>query len=333
MTLPVRSPNAELKDGRFPIVALVGHGANMHDWALQAKGQPMKIHPATKAAACKALGGLAERSVAMADAINKGEDDANAPGTLPEEMALSVTSMGADFAKAMEAFMPKAAPQQQAPADPEVEMTAEMVAASEAQAAQQTKALDAIEKVMKARLTTKSVALVAKGLDAVADLRKAMSETPIAKSGAKKLTFSQYMKTHGSLFESFMALVMQFLPLLVSGDGAAAPAEGEPPPADDMTSSPGAVDMQKAIADATEKATAKAVDVAVAKAMEQVEAKIGERIAPMADQLTLIAKGREGSNTLPPEARPSPGTDKNGEMIPFQSLTDSMRARGLLKAS
>lgn len=324
MTLPVRSPNAELKDGRFPIVALVGHGANMHDWALQAKGQPMKIHPATKAAACKALGGLAERSVAMADAINKGEDDANAPGTLPEEMALSVTSMGADFAKAMEAFMPKAAPQQQAPADPEVEMTAEMVAASEAQAAQQTKALDAIEKVMKARLTTKNVAKIAKGLDAVAEFRKAASETPIAKGAAKKLTFSQYMKMQGTLLERFMALVMEFLPLLVAGDGGAA-MESEPAPAD--ASEPPAVDMAKTVTEAVEKAT----QLAVAKAMDQVGAKIDERLGPMNEQLTLISKSRDGSNALPPEARPGPGSDKDGDMIPFQSLTERMRAQGKLK--
>ena len=122
-----------------------------------------------------------------------------------------------------------------------------------------------------------------------------------------------------------MALVMEFLLLLVAGDGGA--MEGEPPPAD--ASEPPTVDMAKTIQEASEKAAT----VAVAKAMEQVDAKLDARLAPVSEQLTVISKSREGSNALPPEARPSPGSDKNAEMIPFQSLTDSMRARGMLKAS
>ena len=324
MTLPVRTPNAELKDPRFPLVALVAHGANMHDWAPQVlKGDnTVKINPATKTAACKALGGLAERSVAMADAINKGEDDPNAPATLPEEMALSVTNMGSDFAQAMAAFMPKAAPA--APADPEVEMTAEMVTAAQDQTAKQSTALDAIEKVMKSKLTMKNVVNVAKGLDNIATVRKALAETAIAKgSGPKRLTFKQYTAMQGSLFESFMNLIMQFLPMLAEADEPA-----EAPAAD--PSAPPAVDMSKAIAEGVEKAAT----LAVAKAMEQVDEKLNARLAPVNDQLVLISKSRDGSNVLPPEARPSPGADKDGDMIPFQSLTERMRAQGKLpKAS
>lgn len=334
MTTPVRSPNTQLRDGRFPLVAFVKHGANMRDFAPQIqKGLVMKINPGTKAAACKALGAFAERSVAMADAIGKGEDDPAAPALLPEEMALSVTTMGTDFAKEMGALLPQAAAAEPAaPAAPvapvapvapaDVEMTAEMVTSAESGIAKQDELVSVIEKGLKKALNSKNVVKVAKGLDDVAAFRKAMGDFPIAKAAAKKLTFGQYMKMQGTLLERFMQLVMEFLPLLAQADEEGPASAMEPVAAEPAApAGPSAEEMSKSITSA--------VEMAVAKSMAGMDAAITARLAPMGDQLIAIAKSREGSNGLPPEARPSPA-DGNTDVIPFTSLTDSMRQRGLL---
>lgn len=287
----------------------------------------MKINPATKAAACKALGSFAEKAVAMADVINKAEEDGAAAAALPTEMASSVTAMAADLAKEMGPLMPQASAadpaQPAAPADPEVEMTTEMTAAVEKDVAKMSTFADAVEKALQKSLTAANVAKVAKGLDDVAAFKKALGEMPVAKAGGpKKLAFSQWMKMQGSLLERFVSLVMEFLPMLSAAD-AMEPAPGsEPAPG-------GELDM------------AKTVDLAVAKSsaniLAQVEqllaSRFEQRLGAVTDQLTAIAKSRDGGNALPAGQKPD-ADDKDDVVIPFTSLNEQMRAKGKLpKAS
>jgi hypothetical protein len=297
----------------------------MRDFApLVMKGSDaMKINPATKTAVCKALGSLAERSVAMADAISKGEEDAGAPALLPEEMVKSVVALGSEFTTQMAAFMPQAAPAEPAVApskDPEVEMTAEMVtdSASTKMAAQ----LDTIEKGLKKSLTAGNVAKIAKGLEDVESLRKSLAEFPVAKGAApKKLSFSQYMKMQGTLLERFMQLVMEFLPVLTAADEEPLPEPAAEPP----------LDMSKSI----ETAVAKSAEATTLAVLTKVGELLDQRMGSVNEQLTSIAKSRDGGAGLPPEARPSAGGNADDDLcIPFTSLTERMRAKGQLpKAS
>jgi hypothetical protein len=293
----------------------------MRDFAPQVmKGiDAMKIHPATKTAVCKAFGSLAERAVAMADMISKGEDDPSAPSLLPEEMAKSVVAMGTDFTTMMAAFMPQAPPPaSEPPKDPEVEMTAEMVTDA---ATKMTAQVDIIEKRLKKSLSASNVAKVAKGLDDIDAFRKSLAEFPVTKGAApKKLSFSQYMKMQGTLLERFMALVMEFLPMLTAADEVTEPPAASQDPA---------VDMTKSIEDAVAKSAASTTNAVLAQVGEMLETRFGA----VNEQLTSIAKSRDGGAGLPAGTRASDGEDDE-LCIPFTSLTQRMRDKGQLpKAS
>lgn len=289
----------------------------------------MKINPATKAAACKALGTFAEKAVAMADVINKAEEDGGAAPALPVEMADSVTAMASDLAKEMGPLMPQssAAAQPAQPADPEVAMTTEMSAEVEKTVVEMSGIADSIEKALKKSLTAANVASVAKGLDAIAAFKKAAGDMPVAKAaGPKKLAFSQWMKMQGSLMEQFVQLVMQFLPMLVAADNA----DAGPPSAPDGAAA-GEVDMTKAV----EMAVAKSQDALLARVESLLAERVDARFGAVTEQLTSIAKSRETGNALPADKKPGSDTDADNEpVIPFTSLTERMRAKGQLpKAS
>jgi hypothetical protein len=194
-------------------------------------------------------------------------------------------------------------------------MTAELIA--ESPVAKFGTYIDTIEKGLKKSLSTKNLAKVAKGLDDIELFRKGLGELPIAKGSApKKLSFSQYMKMQGTLLERFMALVMEFLPLLTATE------EAEPPSAQQQADP--AVDMAKSI----ETAVAKSTEGLFKNLNEQLNSMLDQRLAPVSDQLTAIAKSRDAGNGLPEGTKPTAGEDADDAPIPFTSLTQRMREKG-----
>lgn len=327
---------------KFPIIAFVPHGANMREFAqVKKEDATMKLNPTCKAALAKAYGSHAEKSVAMADLVQKAEEDPNAPPQAPTEMAEAHNAMMAELHNSVAPHMPSAPVEQAAkpetPAEqptemgePDVEMSAEtMMSVEKADAF----VANTISKLAKS-ITVEKAEKFAKAIDAGKAARKAYdtfkSNTPVMKAaGPKKLTFKQYVGFQNDIMSRFVQLIMDFLPLLSE-------IEEQLPSTSDLAPAPAAgvtegMNPEAMAAKVGEEVMKQTSDV-IAKGFDDLAKKLEGRIGTVETSITAIAKSRGASNQNPAEdvhgARPS--KDDSTAFTPYVDLVEKMRSEGKL---